>query len=176
MNYENGLRSLLFIFLYLLTLASYAGNLILKSPAFNNNMLIPKQYSCEGANVSPPLYWQNPPKKTISFALIVDDVDAPAGNWVHWILFNIPAAVGVLPEAATLPTDALSGQNSWRQTGYRGPCPPSGKHHYFFRLFALDKNLKLDSKAGKQELIKAMKGHVLETSELIGVYLNAKNN
>lgn len=148
----------------------YAANLILKSPSFSANTVIPKQYSCEGADISPPLYWLNPPKRTKSFVLIVDDIDAPAGNWVHWILFDIPANVGLLSEAATLPQGTVSGQNSWGKTGYRGPCPPSGKHHYFFRLYALDSVLRLGSKVSKQELIKAMRGHILETSELIGVY------
>jgi Raf kinase inhibitor-like YbhB/YbcL family protein len=167
---KNWCISIIFIFLSLFYITSYAGKLILKSPAFSANTVIPKQYTCEGTDVSPPLYWQDPPKKTKSFVLIVDDIDAPTGNWVHWILFNIPANVGLFSEAAALPKGAVSAQNSWGKTGYRGPCPPSGKHHYFFRLFALDSVLKLSSKVSKQELMKVMRGHVLETSELIGVY------
>lgn len=172
-----------FVFLALFYPTANASHLTLKSPAFfsNNsninssskNILIPKLYTCEGRNISPPLYWQNPPKKTKSFVLIVDDIDAP-NDWVHWLVFNIPAKVGLLPEAAQLPKGALSGKNSWQQNGYRGPCPPTGKHHYFFRLFALDTTLKLDSNVEKLEVIKAMKGHVLETSELIGIYSREK--
>lgn len=149
---------------------NYAAHLRLESPAFANGSLIPKLYTCEGADVSPPLFWQNPPSKTQSYVLVVDDVDAPNGDWAHWLLFNIPSHVWLLSESTEIPTGAVSGQNSWGQNGYKGPCPPGGKHHYFFRLFALDTVLNLDSKVTKPELLNAMAGHILETSELIGFF------
>lgn len=167
---KNSQRSIIFVALCLFSLAIQAGSLKLVSPAFGNTSQIPKQYTCEGADVSPPLFWQNPPDNTQSFVLIVDDVDAPAGDWVHWLLFNIPADIWILSEAAEVPKGALSGQNSWGQTGYRGPCPPGGKHHYFFKLYALDTILNLKSDATRQDVFDAMDNHVLETSELIGIY------
>jgi Raf kinase inhibitor-like YbhB/YbcL family protein len=164
-------RNLLFLsLLFIVAIASHAGSLVLKSPAFKNGDNIPAQFSCDGANVSPPLYWQNPPENTVSFALIVNDVDATTGDWVHWIIFNIPAKVWLLPEAAGLPEGAISGRNSWNETGYRGPCPPNGRHHYFFRLYALDNFLNWGSEATKQDLINVMQDHILDTSELLGTY------
>jgi Raf kinase inhibitor-like YbhB/YbcL family protein len=145
-------------------------NLSLESPAFHNNSPIPQQYSCDGKDVSPAFSWQHPPANTKSYVLIVDDPDAPGGDWVHWLLFNIPAQVHSLPESAAIPAGAVSGRNSWGSTGYRGPCPPSGTHRYFFKLYALDTVLNLDSTASKQTVMTAMKGHILETSELMGSY------
>ncbi len=145
-------------------------SLSLSSPAFSANSLIPQQYTCDGTDVSPALLWQSPPENTKSFVLIFDDPDAPAGDWVHWLLFNIPADIRSLPEAAKTPAGAVSGQNSWGKIGYRGPCPPGGTHHYFFRLYALDTLLNLGANANKQDVLKAMQNHILETSELMGYY------
>jgi Raf kinase inhibitor-like YbhB/YbcL family protein len=145
-------------------------SLSLESPAFKANSQIPQQYSCDGKDVSPALSWHNPPENTKSYVLIVDDPDAPGGDWVHWVLFNIPAQVRSLASAAETPVGAVSGRNSWRRTGYRGPCPPNGTHRYFFKLYALDTVLNLDSSANKQDVMAAMKGHILESTELRGSY------
>lgn len=161
---------LLFIILACLNLEAFAASLSLNSPAFSANGSIPRHYTCKGADVSPPLFWQFPPPNTRSFVLIVDDPDAPSGDWIHWLVFNIPANTSLLSEAATLPAGAVVGKNSWGERSYRGPCPPSGTHHYFFRLYALNTKLNLSSKADKYEVLKAMKHHVIETSELSGIY------
>lgn len=165
---------MIFIILYFLMIGSYAAGLSLQSPAFTTNTLIPQQYTCEGADKSPALFWQNPPGNTQSFVLIVDDPDAPAGDWVHWVLFNIPADVWTLSESTETPVGAVSGQNDWDQPGYRGPCPPSGTHHYFFKLYALDTVLNLNSDANRHDVLNAMQNHVLETSELMGIYTSRK--
>ncbi|KTD21953.1 Phosphatidylethanolamine-binding protein [Legionella lansingensis] len=143
--------------------------LSIESPAFANNGFIPVQYTCDGADSSPPLLWKDAPVQTKSYVLIVDDPDAPAGTWVHWVLFNIPADVKQL-NGSGLPAGAESGKNSWGKVGYGGPCPPSGTHRYFFKLYALDTVLTLTSSANKQDVLKAMQNHVLESSELIGLY------
>lgn len=169
-------NSLMFIIaLSCSSFVTYAENLYLESPAFSENSTIPTQYTCDGADNSPPLFWQSPPQMTKSFVLIVDDPDAPSGDWVHWIVFNIPADAWLLSEAAENPKGAVIGQNSWEQTKYRGPCPPSGTHHYFFKLYALDTVLNLDAKADKSQVLKAMQNHVLETSELVGTYSRGLN-
>lgn len=148
-------------------------NFQLSSPAFKAGEAIAEKYSCDGANVSPPLEWGQPPAGTKSIALIVDDPDAPSGTWVHWVFFNIPPTQRSLPEnvrAAGLPKGALEGINDFRKTGYGGPCPPQGRHRYFFHLYALDSALSLSSGATRQELDKAMNGHVLAQTELMGTY------
>lgn len=160
----------IFIALSCLSVSGFAASLTLESPAFNGNTSIPRQYTCDGADISPPLFWQSPPVNTKSFVLIVDDPDAPSGDWVHWVLFNIPADTWLLSEAAENPVGAVTGQNSWGQASYRGPCPPSGTHHYFFRLYALDTVLNLGATADKYDVLKAMQSHILELSELIGIY------
>ena len=146
----------------------------LSSSAFANGQSIPAKYSCIGRDFSPPLEWSEPPAGTKSLALIVDDPDAPAGTWVHWVLYNIPASAREWPENtpkdAELPNGALQGRNSGRQIGYNGPCPPSGTHRYFFKLYALDTMLNLGSGAGKDELLNAMQGHILAQSELMGTF------
>lgn len=148
--------------------------LLLTSNAFEHGKTIPAKYSCRGEDVSPALAWGEPPAGTQSFALIMDDPDAPVGTWVHWVLFNIPASARGLPEAfpanAALPDGSLSGQNSWGNTGYGGPCPPSGTHRYFFKLYALDETLAIDAGANKGELEKAMVGHILAQGELMGTF------
>lgn len=146
----------------------------LTSPAFAQGGSIPERYSCKGEDVSPALAWDEPPAGTQSFALIVDDPDAPVGTWDHWVLFNIPASARGLPESfpsdATLPDGSMSGNNSWGRTGYGGPCPPSGTHRYFFKLYALDETLAINAGADKGELEKAMVGHILAQGELMGVF------
>ena len=132
---------------------------------------IPVRYSCDGEDVSPPLDWSDPPAGTQSFALIMDDPDAPGGTWDHWILFNIPAEVRNLPEAGSAgEIGAIFGMNSWGRSDYGGPCPPGGTHRYFFKLYALDTTLSLDESAGKEQVLAAMEGHILGEAELMGTY------
>jgi Raf kinase inhibitor-like YbhB/YbcL family protein len=146
----------------------------LKSSAFEAGAMIPKQYTGEGQNISPPLNWATVPNGTQSLALICDDPDAPMGVWVHWVIFNLPAdtkelAEGVPPQKS-LANGAKQGINDFRKIGYGGPCPPSGEHRYFFKLYALD--TKLDHEAGikKADLLKIMEGHILDESKLLGTY------
>jgi Raf kinase inhibitor-like YbhB/YbcL family protein len=144
------------------------------SPAFKNGEAIPVDHSCDGSGISPALAWTEPPAGTQSFALIVDDPDAPGRTWVHWVLYNVPASSRGL--SAGLPTDAnlgdgsVQGKTSAGTTGYHGPCPPSGTHRYFFKLYALDTNLSLPSNNDKEALLAAMEGHVLASAELMGTY------
>jgi len=144
------------------------------SSAFKEGELIPSKYTCDGINISPPLNWNNPPKGTKTFALINDDPDAPIGDWVHWIVHNIPADVLELKEEAsskkTLPKGAVEGLNDFRKYNYGGPCPPSGTHRYFFKLYALDSSLLLKEGVTKKQLLEAMKGHILAEATLIGKY------
>jgi len=149
-------------------------SLQLTSDAFTNGQAIPAKYSCKGEDISPALAWGEPPAGTQSFALIMDDPDAPVGTWVHWVLFNIPATARGLPEAlpsdATLPDGSMSGNSSFGSPGYGGPCPPSGTHRYFFKLYALDEMLAISVGADKGELEKAMVGHILAQAELMGTF------
>jgi hypothetical protein len=146
----------------------------LTSNAFTHEGRIPAQYTCSGSDISPALSWGEPPAGTQSFALIMDDPDAPAGTWVHWVLFNIPASARGLAEA--MPADerlsdgSMHGRNSWGKPGYRGPCPPSGTHRYFFKLYALDEMVAISAGADKGELLKAMEGHILAQGELMGTF------
>ena len=139
-----------------------------------NEQPIPVYHSCDGEDQSPPLDWNEPPAGTQSFALIMDDPDAPGGTWVHWVLFNIPgdarSLIGNLPPDAQLPDGSIQGVNSFGRNDYGGPCPPSGTHRYFFKLYALDTKLNLDESAGKEEVLAAMEGHVLAQAELMGTY------
>ncbi len=145
----------------------------LTSNAFKEGEVIPKIYTCEGEDLSPPLRWSNPPPGTRSFVLIADDPDAPAGTWVHWVLYNIPLdlhglAEGIPPQE-TLPNEAQQGLNDSKEIGYGGPCPPPGKpHRYYFRLCALDRELSLKPRATKAQVIEEMKGHVLAEAQLMG--------
>jgi Raf kinase inhibitor-like YbhB/YbcL family protein len=153
----------------------------LESPAFKNNGEIPSQYTCEGNDISPPLRWKDAPPGTKSFAIIVDDPDAPDPaapkmTWVHWVLINIPATMSSLPEdIGNLPKGSVSGINDWHATGYRGPCPPIGRHHYHHKIYALDSVLPSLSNFTKSDLEKAMKGHVLAEAELIATYKKEKH-
>jgi Raf kinase inhibitor-like YbhB/YbcL family protein len=145
----------------------------LKSTAFDNQQLIPQKYTCKDANISPPLNWFYAPRNTKSYALIVDDPDAPSGIWTHWIVFNIPFTLEKLPENFVLATQGMQfGTNSWGKVGYNGPCPPAGVHRYQFKLYALDTKLNLINSASKMQVDAAMQGHVLATTELIGLYQN----
>lgn len=134
--------------------------------------MIPAKYTCEGRNISPPLKWTSPPQGTKSFAIIVDDPDAPMGTWVHWVIYNIPSDTMELKEnipAESLLSDGTTqGITDYQKIGYKGPCPPGGTHRYFFRIYALDTELSLDPGATKKELLKAMEGHILDKANLIG--------
>jgi Raf kinase inhibitor-like YbhB/YbcL family protein len=146
----------------------------LTSPVFAPGESIPTRYTCDGDDISPPLEWTDPPAGTQSLALICDDPDAPVGTWVHWVLYNLPPDARSLSEAvpsdAELPGGGLHGENSWRRLGYGGPCPPSGTHRYFFKLYALGMVLGLDAGADKKQVLQAMEGYVLAQAELMGVY------
>jgi Raf kinase inhibitor-like YbhB/YbcL family protein len=146
----------------------------LGSTAFRQGEAIPSKYTCDGDNVSVPLQWADPPVGTRSFAITVEDPDAPSGTFVHWVIYNIPANSRDLPEdgasEANLPEGSQNGANSARRTGYMGPCPPSGTHRYVFRLYALDTTLNLNAGATKDQLLKAMQGHTLADAELMGTY------
>jgi len=159
---------------YLLWLLLAAGNAVgftLQSPAFDNHSTIPIKYTCDGQNISPPLAWIKPPHGTKSFVLIMEDPDAPNKTWDHWILFNIPANVKTLAENMQEPPGGTKlGMNSWQQVKYNGPCPPTGKHRYYFKLFALNILLDLKQGATKEEILSAMNKHILAASEWIGKY------
>lgn len=150
----------------------------LKSPAFTHLGDIPKRFTCEGADVSPPLAWSNVPEGTKSLALIVDDPDAPDPaapklTWIHWVLYNLPPTAGALPEAvdpAALPPGTLAGLNDWNKADYGGPCPPIGRHRYFHKLYALDTVLTGLVSPTKAQLAAAMRGHILAEAEFIGTY------
>jgi len=144
------------------------------SSAFEEGGMIPKQYTCDGANISPPLRWTSVPLGTKSLALICDDPDAPMGIWVHWIISNLPTNINELPESIppqkTLENGAKQGINDFPKIGYGGPCPPNGTHRYYFKLYALDTEIDLDAGATKRELLKAIKGHILAEGQLMGRY------
>jgi Raf kinase inhibitor-like YbhB/YbcL family protein len=148
--------------------------LTIASPAFKNGSLIPALYSCKGRDISPALSWSDAPSGTKSLALILDDPDAPNGTWVHWVIYNIPTSAGGIQEAALaqaqLADGSLNGSNSWGNLGYGGPCPPSGTHRYFFKLYALDTVLGLPSGANKQKLLSTMQNHILAQGELVGTF------
>jgi Raf kinase inhibitor-like YbhB/YbcL family protein len=148
----------------------------LTSDAFTNGQSIPSKYACTGRNVSPALAWNEPPSGTQSFALIMDDPDAPMGTWVHWVLFNIPADTRSLEEDLQItgknvdPKMIDVGKNSYGNTRYDGPCPPSGMHRYYFKLYALDSTINLLPGATKEQVLKEMEGHILSQSELMGTF------
>jgi len=151
--------------------------LVLTSGAFAAGGAIPSRHSCDGANRSPALAWSGAPAGTTAYALIVDDPDAPGGTWVHWVLFNLPGTLAALPEGVPATErlaglgDALQGRNDFKRIGYGGPCPPPGRpHRYFFRLFALKAALSLGPGATRQEVERAMQGHVLAEATLMGTY------
>jgi len=144
------------------------------SAAFEEGGKIPRKYTCDGADISPPLGWTSVPEGTKSLALISDDPDAPLGTWVHWVIFNLPPNIKELPENVPpqmeLKNGAKQGKNDFRKIGYGGPCPPGGVHRYYFKLYALDKVLNLEAGATKAQLLKAMEGHILADGQLMGKY------
>ena len=150
----------------------------IESPSFTHQGEIPKRFTCEGEDVSPELQWSQPPDGTQSFVLIVEDPDAPdpkapKTTWIHWVLYDLPAEARGIREAVTedgLPAGTRQGRNSWKRTGYGGPCPPIGRHRYFYRLYALDTRLSDLKEPSKADLAQAMEGHVLARVEIIGTY------
>lgn len=159
-----------------------SAQLQLVSNAFENGASIPKRYTCEGEDLSPPLAWSGLPAGVSSLALVVDDPDAPDPaapkmTWVHWVLYNLPPQTthldaGVAPSA--LPAGTMQGRNDWKRTGYGGPCPPVGRHRYFHKLYALDTLLPDMKQPTKDQLLKAIEGHVLAHAELVGTYQKAR--
>jgi Raf kinase inhibitor-like YbhB/YbcL family protein len=146
-----------------------AENMKIESVAFGNNDMIPANYTCDGADINPQLTIGGVPAGAESLVLIIDDPDAPGGTWVHWTVWNIDPSVTEIPENS-VPVGAVEGVTDFGETGYRGPCPPSGTHRYFFKLYALDTTLELDSSAAVQDIDEAMDGHILESTELVGLY------
>jgi hypothetical protein len=150
--------------------------LTLRSSGFEHLGKIPRIHTCEGEDVSPPLSWTDPPPSTKSFALVVEDPDAPDPDapkmiWVHWVLYNLPANARGLDEGVSrLPEGTLEGRNDWKRTGYGGPCPPIGRHRYFHKLYALDTELPDLGRPTRAQLLTAMDGHILGGAELIGTY------
>jgi Raf kinase inhibitor-like YbhB/YbcL family protein len=144
------------------------------SPAFKEGEMIPRQYTCDGANMSPPLAWTGIPATAKTLALIADDPDAPVGTWVHWVLFNIPASeTGLaenIPPDQALPNGALHGTSSFKTLGYGGPCPPGGTHRYYFKLYALDGALSLANNATAKDVQAAMTDHIVGQGQLMGRY------
>lgn len=152
--------------------------LTLSSTAFTHGGEIPSRYTCEGEDSSPPLSWEGVSEEAQSLVLIVDDPDAPDPKapkmtWVHWVLYNLPSETDALPEGVTsrdLPPGTKEGINNWDRTGYGGPCPPIGRHRYFFKLYALDTLLEIGKNPTKKEVEAAMQGHVIQQCELVGTY------
>lgn len=148
------------------------------SSAFEEGGMIPSKYTCDGADISPPLQWDSVPDGTASIALISDDHDAPMGTWVHWVLYNLPADVNHLPENMpddeTLPDGTRQGLTDFGKTGYGGPCPPSGTHRYYFKIYALDKKIDVAIVIDKEGLLKEMQGHIIAQGQLMGKYKRQK--
>jgi Raf kinase inhibitor-like YbhB/YbcL family protein len=144
------------------------------STAFQQGGVIPAQYTCDGADISPPLTWTKGPGSTQSYALIADDPDAPMGTWVHWVAYNIPATATSLSENVvkkeSLSDGTVQGVNDFKRYGYGGPCPPGGTHRYFFKVYALDTVLKTGPGLTKKKLLREIEGHILGQGELMGTY------
>ena len=136
--------------------------------------MIPEKYTCSGEGISPPISWESVADSVKSYALICEDPDAPMGTFTHWVIYDMPPQTHELPERVpnqnTLPNGGVHGINSLRKTGYMGPCPPSGTHRYFFKVFALDSRLGLKPGAGKDEVLRAMEGHIVGEGQLMGRY------
>jgi len=151
-----------------------AVKLKLTSTSFEDGGMIPPRHTCDGANVSPALAWSGVPENAAALALICDDPDAPMGTWVHWVLYDLPPEVTELPEGVptqeVLDSGARQGRNGSRGIGYAGPCPPSGTHRYYFKLYALDQRVDLSPGATKKQLLAAMEGHILAEGQLMGRY------
>jgi len=148
---------------------SLSKNMKLTSPAFGNNQFIPSKYTCDGQDINPPLQISGVPEEAKSLVLIVDDPDAPGGTWDHWIVWNINPSISEIKENE-VPEGAIEGLNDFEKHSYGGPCPPSGVHHYHFRLYALSKKLDLDPSSRKEDVKKAMEGFILDQTELVGLY------
>lgn len=149
------------------------GSMKISSSVFQNNQMIPSKYTCDGENINPPLLVSDVPKETKSLALIMDDPDAPMGTWVHWTLWNVSPETKEIAQGS-IPQGAIEGSTSFGRPGYGGPCPPSGTHRYFFKLYALDINLDLHASIDKAKLESAMEGHIIAKAELIGLYSRNK--
>jgi Raf kinase inhibitor-like YbhB/YbcL family protein len=162
------------VVIIILTIGDKAMAFEIKSKAFGNENTIPSKYTCDGTDFSPPLSWSDPPAGTKSYALIADDPDAPAGTWVHWVVWNIPAGTSNLKEAMDkapkFADGTRQGINDFKRVGYGGPCPPSGTHRYYFKLYALDTILDIPVDTTKATLEAAMKGHILGQATLLGTY------
>lgn len=154
-------------------------NFQLLSVVFIHEGDIPDRYTCKGKDLSPPLMWKNPPEKTKSFALIMEDVDTPIGVITHWVVYNVPPKKKELPEGlpyqVSFSDGTIQGINFRRQNGYMGPCPPWGKHRYYFKIFALDTVLRVDPKMSKRKLLKTIKEHILSQTSLVGYYSKKKS-
>lgn len=159
----------LFLVSFLVLISCNQNPMRIISPAFENEGEIPANYTCDGQNVNPPLSFVGTPADAQTLALIVDDPDAPAGDWTHWLVWNVDPSTKQLNENALI-SEAMQGTNDFGKLGWGGPCPPSGSHRYFFRLYALDTRLDLPDSAKKADLLQAMEGHILETAELMGKY------
>jgi Raf kinase inhibitor-like YbhB/YbcL family protein len=144
------------------------------SPAFEDGGMIPSKYTCDGEDISPPLHWEAVPDGTVSIAIISDDPDAPMGTWVHWVLFNLPPDTKELkekfPDDETLADGTRQGITDFGATGYGGPCPPSGTHRYFFKIYALDKKIDVATIVDKAQLLQEMEGHIIGQGQLMGKY------
>jgi Raf kinase inhibitor-like YbhB/YbcL family protein len=149
----------------------------LTSPAFDENQEIPKRYTCEDLNISPPLTFEDIPEMTESMVLVVEDPDAPSKPWVHWLVFNIPTTTTSVDEG-TIPEGGIEGTANGGTRGYEGPCPPTGEHRYVFTLYAINTRLALDLLANKDEVMKAIEGFILDKAELVGFYrlMDSKNS
>lgn len=174
LNVLNVLTRSVVIGLAALLIGAGGAKMELTSQVFQAGAMIPAKYTCDGQDISPPLSWSDPPIGTQSFALISDDPDAPMGTWVHWVIWNIPVSVRTLgenvPKTASLPDGTMQGTTDFHRVGYGGPCPPSGTHRYYFKLYALDTMLNLPSSTTKKDLERAMQGHILGQAELMGTY------
>ena len=150
------------------------GKIDVRSSAFGEGDRIPSDFTCDGADMSPPIEWSGVPAKARSLAVIVEDPDAPAGNWTHWLVYDLPPDLTQLPAGISsgekLPVAGSQGRTDFGKTGYRGPCPPKGEHRYFFRVYALDAIFRLKPGVSRQELSQAMQGHVLAEGALMGKY------
>ena len=146
----------------------------IRSSGFDDGAMIPKKYTCDDIDISPPLKWSKVPDGTKTFAIICDDPDAPMGTWVHWVIYNLPANINELsedvPSLEILPNGAKQGRNDFGKLGYGGPCPPGGTHRYYFKIYALDDELMVEAGITKSELLKAMEGHILSEGQLMGRY------
>jgi len=144
------------------------------SSGFDEGAMIPEKYTCDDIDISPPLKWSKVPDGTKTFAIICEDPDAPMGTWVHWVIYNLPANINELsedvPSLEILPNGAKQGRNDFGKIGYGGPCPPGGTHRYYFKIYALFEELKVEAGITKSELLKSMEGHILSEGQLMGRY------